>query len=123
MFNRHEQVALLLLGAALLAGGGVALYEARRPEALEAFRLAGDVAPPPSSMVVETPTSGPGKVPINGASAVQLATLPSIGPKTAARIIEYRRLNGPFARVEDLVRVPGIGPRTLEKVRPLIAVD
>lgn len=41
----------------------------------------------------------------------------------AARIVDYRTANGPFRSVEDLVNVKGIGPRTLEKLRPLVTTD
>ncbi|MCB0237057.1 MAG: helix-hairpin-helix domain-containing protein, partial [Anaerolineae bacterium] len=54
---------------------------------------------------------------INTASAVDLETLPGIGPKTAEAIIAYRDANGPFATIEAITEVKGIGPATLEKLR------
>ncbi|MBU1049328.1 ComEA family DNA-binding protein [Candidatus Bipolaricaulota bacterium] len=51
---------------------------------------------------------------INSATSDELITLPGIGPALAQRIIEERRENGPFGTVEDLVRVSGIGPKTVE---------
>lgn len=60
---------------------------------------------------------------INTASAAELESLPSIGPKTAAAIIAYREEHGPFATVEALTDVKGIGPATLEKLRALITID
>lgn len=59
---------------------------------------------------------------INSAPAVELETLPRIGPKLAERVIAFRRLNGPFRSVEDLGQVPGIGPKTLEQLRPYVVV-
>jgi len=59
---------------------------------------------------------------INTASREQLETLPGIGPKIADSIIEYRR-SRPFARAEDIMEVPRIGPKTFAKLRPLITVD
>jgi len=58
---------------------------------------------------------------INTASKGQLETLPGIGPKTAEAIIAFRRAR-PFVRVEDIMEVSGIGPKTLERLRPLITV-
>ena len=62
-------------------------------------------------------TSGP--VDLNTADAGQLQSLPGIGPVLAERIIAHREANGPFASVEDLGDVSGIGPKTLESIRPL----
>lgn len=66
--------------------------------------------------------SASAKVNINTASAQQLTTLPGIGPKKAEAIVGYRKANGAFAMVDDLVKVKGIGPKTLDKLRPLITV-
>ena len=60
------------------------------------------------------------RVNINTASAEELQSLPGIGPVLAGRIIEYRRQYGPFIDVEQLVEVKGIGPKVLERLRPLV---
>jgi comEA protein len=57
---------------------------------------------------------------INTASQKELEGLPGIGPKLAAQIIETRRAKGKFNRIEDLLDVPGIGDKKLQKMRPLI---
>jgi len=49
--------------------------------------------------------------------------LPGIGPALAARIIEDREKAGAYRSVEDLDRVKGIGPRTIEKLRELVCVE
>ena len=72
--------------------------------------------------IVPTPTPASGKLNINTASGAELETLPGIGPVLAGAIVEYRQENGPFSRVEDLLLVPGIGSKTLEDFRDLIAV-
>jgi competence protein ComEA len=68
--------------------------------------------------------SDEGVVNVNAATADELMRLPGIGPAKAAAILALRaRLNGQrFARVEDLLRVRGIGRATLRKLRPLMAL-
>lgn len=61
-------------------------------------------------------------VSINSAPEEELITLPGIGPVMAARIIEYRTNQGFFQSIDDLTKVKGIGPKTLEKLRPLICL-
>lgn len=59
---------------------------------------------------------------LNRAGRDDLEALPGIGPKTAAAILEAREARGGFQTVEDLLRVRGIGPKTLEGLRPLVTV-
>lgn len=59
---------------------------------------------------------------LNRASAEELELLPRIGPTLARRIVEDRARRGPFRSVEELTRVRGIGPRTLEGIEPLATV-
>jgi competence protein ComEA len=68
------------------------------------------------------PGSTGGLININTASATELETLSGIGEVLAATIVEYRDLNGPFASVDDLLDVSGIGPATLEEIRDQVAV-
>ncbi|MEW6524699.1 MAG: ComEA family DNA-binding protein [Bacillota bacterium] len=64
-----------------------------------------------------------GKININRADRYQLERLPGIGPALAAEIVNYRTRVGPFSSVDDLVRVSGIGEKTLERIRALVTVD
>lgn len=56
-------------------------------------------------------------VDLNNAEWPELAQLPDVGEVLARRIVASRAADGPFATSEDLLRVEGIGPRRLEKVR------
>ncbi len=62
------------------------------------------------------------RVNINTASRAELETLPGIGAVKAASIVSYRERHGPFQRIEDLVKVSGIGEKTVENIRDLITV-
>lgn len=66
--------------------------------------------------------TGSGTVDINTADAGSLETLPGIGPSLAAAIVEHRRRHGPFATVDNLIDVSGIGPVKLEQIRPRATV-
>jgi len=59
---------------------------------------------------------------LNSATAEQLDRLPEVGPKLAAAIVQFREKSGPFRRVEELLAVPGITKRRLEKIRPYVFV-
>lgn len=63
-----------------------------------------------------------GPVNLNSATADQLDTLPGVGPATAAAIIAHREQHGPFATVDDLADVRGIGPAKLDALRGLVTV-
>ncbi len=62
------------------------------------------------------------RIDVNAADLAELDLLPGVGPAIGQRIIDDRRANGPFATIDDLQRVSGIGPRTIEKIRPLAVV-
>jgi competence protein ComEA len=81
-------------------------------------------AGPPGAVVPggTAPGSTSGLININSASATELETLSGIGEVLAATIVEYREQNGPFASVEDLMDVSGIGPATLDEIRDQVTV-
>lgn len=64
-----------------------------------------------------------GVVNINTADAAQLALLPRVGEKAAARIIEYRTQNGPFKKTSELMQVKGIGAKTFENMQSYLTVE
>ncbi|MFW6148283.1 MAG: helix-hairpin-helix domain-containing protein [Atribacterota bacterium] len=59
---------------------------------------------------------------INNANSNQLETLPGIGPVLADRILEYRRNNGMFRNIEEIMNVTGIGEKRFESIKEFIAV-
>ena len=70
----------------------------------------------------EAPRVQPELIDLNAATGMELETLPGIGPRTAERILEYRREHGGFERIEDLMDVRGIGERTFLRLKPLVTV-
>lgn len=60
------------------------------------------------------------RVNINTASVEELQTLPGIGPKLAARIIEHRRKHGPFKRPQDVIIVRGMSAKKFRPIAHLI---
>lgn len=120
----------VLLVAVLLAAGTV----------LPQLRTGGPAFPPPPAPQMANPfaheastlaavrTAGheagelrlPTPLNVNTANAERLQTLPGIGPALAERIVADREAHGPFRTPEDLLRVPGIGPKRWERIRPLV---
>ena len=154
MFTPDEVRALALLLALLLLGSGLTVLEARHPKilaltlgdslALGAAPAAPDLAPSrnepaqnasPAGLAIRPPAPPEadsareksafgldGRLDLNRASADELEGLPGIGPKTAQRILEDRRTRGPFRKPSDLTRVKGIGAKTLARLLPHVTV-
>jgi competence protein ComEA len=90
-------------------------------------RAAGGVpaaAPAPTARPEGAPPAGQAGavLDLNTASAGELEALDGIGPALAARIVAYREQVGPFQRVQDVLEVRGIGPRTLERFTDRVTV-
>jgi len=126
-----ERRGARVLAIVLVIGTLTDLYHARvtgrlpPPERVAPAPAAVGVAPPAapvagaaSSPAARPPGGPPGVVDLDSATVADLDRLPGIGPVLAARIVEYRRLHGRFHRVDELLLVPGIGPRLLERLRP-----
>ena len=106
----------MLVLTLLFAAAAAALFFTGRPrsEGYTVTTQRDDAGP-------QEPQSGP--VNINTASASELDALPGIGPVLAQRIVEYREANGPFASVDGLLEVKGLGPGILEAIRPQITAE
>lgn len=63
-----------------------------------------------------------GRIPVNTADVAQLEQITGVGPVLAERIVSHREEHGPFAEVEDLLDVPGIGEAKLASIRDSVAV-
>jgi competence protein ComEA len=96
------------VGPALLARAAPHLALAPAPPRRPALLSAAAAASPARSPA--------GPVDVNHATPAELETLPGVGPALAARIVQAR----PFRSVDELAKVPGIGPRTLERLRPAV---
>ena len=60
---------------------------------------------------------------LNDATETELMSLPGVGPTMAARIVEDRRVNGPFLQASDLERVRGIGPSKVSAWDSLLSFE
>jgi competence ComEA-like helix-hairpin-helix protein len=76
---------------------------------------------PPRARLAPEPALRPGGIEMDRATASDWERLPGIGPSLAARIVADRAERGPFRTPEGLLRVRGIGPRILERIRPYLA--
>ncbi|PEJ07168.1 helix-hairpin-helix domain-containing protein [Bacillus wiedmannii] len=65
---------------------------------------------------------GEGKVQINAASKEQLEKITGIGSRKAESILKYREEHGPFQKIEDLLKIDGIGVKSLEKIKDQIII-
>ena len=71
---------------------------------------------------VATSSKGEGKVQINAASKEQLEKITGIGSRKAESILKYREEHGPFQKIEDLLKIDGIGVKSLEKIKDQIII-
>jgi competence protein ComEA len=72
---------------------------------------------------IDISQGGAALIDISTATQSELESLPGIGPSLASSIVAYREEHGPFASIEDIQNVSGIGPAKFEKIRSLITVS
>ena len=59
---------------------------------------------------------------LNRATSEDLDAIPGVGPALAQRIVDYRKAHGPFKQVEALMAVSGVGPESLQKLKPYLGL-
>jgi competence protein ComEC len=90
-------------------------------DSAEGAHVGARPAQPTPARPAAQPAAG-GVVDLNTATLDELVALPEIGPRTAEKILAYRAERGGFTNVEELLDVKGIGPKTMDAVRPLVRV-
>ena len=80
------------------------------------------VASPAQEKAADAKAAPAQVVNLNTAPVEQLERLPGVGPKTAARILEYRQKNGGFKKIEELMNVRGIGEKAFLKMKGQLTV-
>ncbi len=109
------------IGAGLLAAiGGQVRFSSAGLAAAPAAPVSGQI---PANPPVPGPGAAEPVIHLNRATAAELERLPFVGPYMARQIVAFRERHGPFAAVDSLVRVPGVGPATLAKVRERLTVE
>ncbi len=119
-FSRAEWAALALT-AGVLAYGLVRSLPTPAGELGYAVSVQRDDTAPALSQQRFYVPDGP--VDLNTAGLSELLTLPGLGAAKTQAILDDRAENGPFAQVEDVIRVSGIGQATYEKMAPYITVS
>ena len=121
-----EQSGEIYIGGAVANPG---IYPWREDDTVLALLLDAGVEPDADLSHIELyiPREGedqsPQKIDINRAEPWLLEALPGIGEVIAQRIADYRSENGPFRRIEDLLKVSGISPATFENIKDCITVS
>ena len=104
IFTREERMALMFLIGIGVAGMGLWLWRGSTP---------------PS----QAHSSAVLFIRVNRATAAELISLPGIGPVAAERIVNDRRLHGPYVTLTDLSRVKGMNQKLLEKIKGYVRFD
>ena len=145
-FTPSEKRAVIIIAVVILLSGAVQLivphqsnpdlldytesdsvFSRRSSRAYQLLDNSGSSGQIEVKRITSQPESYPsdlrtGSVNINSADEHVLKQLPRIGPAMARRIIDWRNTNGPFKKIEDLLKVKGIGIKTLNKLKPYITL-
>lgn len=113
LFRFRWPIGSVLVGV-LLLGTGLTVVRGR------SIRVP---LPAPANAPEVPSETKPSFININTADQTMLESLPGIGPTKAKAIVDFRQKNGSFKRIEDLLKVPGIGPKTLDGIRDQIRVE
>jgi len=127
-----RQIEPSVKGGDVYIGGAVAnpgIYRSTEDDTLQSLLL--DAGPEEDADLyhvrIHIPRQGeidqPQKIDINRAEPWLLEALPGIGEVRAQAIVGYRIEHGPFRRIEDLLKVSGIGPSTFDRIREYITVS
>jgi comEA protein len=124
-FTPQETKALIFLLAALIVGSGITLYKRSHPQFAPQLVLQGleSEAMQETGDVSNQAGSEKTLIDINRAAAEDLQRLPGLGPALSRRLVEYRKINGPFVRIEDIVQVQGIGAKTFQRIKDYICAS
>ena len=106
------RVLLMLLALAAMAVIPAAAAQQAKAQAPETKAARATKAAPAPAAPVN----------INTATQAQLESLPGVGAKAAQRILDYRKQNGGFKKIEDLMNVKGFGEKTFLKLKPMLTV-
>ncbi len=115
------------VGPGMLAaiGGQVRFSAPRRQDATSPRSTDSTIGSPAPHPPAAVSIWRPGDVPLdlNHATAAELEGLPYVGPAMARAIVAFREAHGPFPAVDSLIRVPGVGPGVLAKLRGRVRVE
>ncbi|HET6569339.1 MAG TPA: helix-hairpin-helix domain-containing protein [Rhodothermales bacterium] len=129
--TRGEAFALAVIGAIYLAGLAVQHVQRQARTVPDSFYAEVDRALQAAEQADSVGTderrhkefaAATIRLDLNTATPSELERLPRIGPTLAARIVTYREEHGPFRRVRDLIRVSGIGEKTLARLEPMLYI-
>lgn len=127
LFTKRDRIAIAIITTLIVVGWGWRYVSYKTQDSGEVRVLKGAIPVPsalnaPNQYAAEFPGID-AKVNINTAGRDDFESLPGIGPKKAAAVLEYRDQNGPFASPDDLLNVNGIGPVTLDRIKNLITIS
>ena len=98
------------------AGGGTVMADLTRLNLGARLLDSSELKVPCREAGFHTPVS------VNRSSVEELMTLPGVGPTLARRIVKHRELYGPYGTIAELLAIDGIGPKSLERIEPLVVL-